>query len=130
LTFIVAKQIAENNGTFPTPTHHGAFQEFERPMKTKKRSYGYSVNYMTQYKEHGQGNRYRGKEPIPSPTSTPGEMSGHDVTNKCQLSMAKGDNAIMDSEKAGVVDFAARMVRSRNFATPSLNSSRHRRSRR
>jgi hypothetical protein len=44
--------------------------------------------------------------------------------------MASGDNAIIDSEKAGVVDFAARMVRLKEFCgTKSLNSSGHRRSR-
>jgi hypothetical protein len=31
------------------------------------------------------------------------------------LSMASGDNVIIDSEKAGVVDFAARMVRLKEF---------------
>jgi aminoacyl tRNA synthase complex-interacting multifunctional protein 1 len=45
-----------------------------------------------------------------------GEMSGQDVTKQMSLlSMACGDNAIIDSEKAGVVDFAARMVRLKDF---------------
>jgi glutamyl-tRNA synthetase len=122
----VANRIIEeyNAGTFPMPDPAfpmAAFQDATGSAIEEDARKGaacvYSVNYMAHMKGMAKETGIKGRNLFhPLRLALSGEMSGQDVTKQMSLlSMACGDNAIIDSEKTGLVDFAARMVRLKEF---------------
>jgi glutamyl-tRNA synthetase len=113
-----------NAGIFPMPdpaNPMAAFQDATGSAIEEDARKGaacvYSVDYMAHMKSMAKETGIKGRNLFhPLRLALSGEMSGQDVTKQMSLlSMACGDNAIIDAKKAGVVDFAERMKRLEAF---------------
>jgi glutamyl-tRNA synthetase len=101
-------------GVFPQPDAANPMAAFQ---EEKGAACAYTVDYIAHMKSMAKATGIKGRNLFhPVRLALTGQMSGQDVTKQMSLLvMATGDNAIIDSDKTGLVDFPERMLRLKNF---------------
>jgi len=117
--FNLAQQIIKEygSGEFPLPNAENPMETFQDSISGSKEKDEFTQTYQAHMKKMAKEGGVKGKNLFhPVRLALTGEMSGQDVTKQLALlTLATGENGVIDAQKAGIVPLAERMERLRSF---------------
>jgi len=104
-------------GEFPLPNAENPMETFQSAIEGSKEKCAFTQTYQAHMKKIAKEGGIKGKNLFhPVRLALTGEMSGQDVTMQLALlTLATGENSIIDAEKAGIMPMSERMKKLRSF---------------
>jgi glutamyl-tRNA synthetase len=104
-------------GEFPLPNAENPMETFQGDIAGTKETCAFTQTYQAHMKKMAKEGGVKGKNLFhPVRLALTGEMSGQDVTKQLALlTLATGENSLVDAKKAGIVPLAERMEQLRAF---------------
>jgi glutamyl-tRNA synthetase len=104
-------------GEFPLPNAENPMETFQGDIAGTKEKCPFTQTYQAHMKRMAKEGGVKGKNLFhPVRLALTGEMSGQDVTKQLALlTLATGENSIVDAKKAGIVPLSERMEKLRAF---------------
>jgi len=104
-------------GEFPLPNSENPMETFQDAIDGTNEKCPFTQTYQAHMKKMAKEGGVKGKNLFhPVRLALTGEMSGQDVTKQLALlTLATGENNIIDAKKAGIVPLANRMARLKSF---------------